>query len=109
MTAHEDDFYREEAAYWKSVADVYEKFLTEFQSRVSKCSAALPPMPPEPPVGTRYRDKSGDTGWSREVDGWYCSRGNGCKNCPVDWVEVNEYLRPEWDRELGGIDADGQE
>jgi hypothetical protein len=91
------DFYRAEANHWRAVA------LT--QAAALKGSAQLirearyTPLPPEPPVGTLFRDHDGDVRWRRETDGWHCD-GTECKNCPVDWSEAHEYIKPTWDREL---------
>lgn len=41
----------------------------------------------EPPIGTVGRNRDGKVLWIRRADGWHCD-GEGCRNCPAEWVEV---------------------
>lgn len=92
------DFHQAEADYWRAEARRLQEAIDTIEVAVQGARSYT--TPPEPPIGTRFMQHT-TVLWSRTSNGWHCS-GHACKNCPVDWAEVDSYLPTKLvRRELG--------
>lgn len=91
-------FYRAEAVYWRETAERNAAAATLIEEQLDVLRN--PGVPPEPPVGTRFYDPTGELTlehdgpiWEHRDAGWYCCRVD-CPNCPAVWFDVYEYALP---------------